>query len=94
MEKSILEMLLELTSLVCDFNAASDNKGVEKSFSIQINNKTFAVCIWDESGEKQKITHSAYGGISIEFSKNPKKDIQQAIDLISHETQSMKSKGE
>lgn len=87
-------MLLELTILVCEFNAASDSKDTEKSFSIDINKKTFAVCKWDDSVEKPKIIYSFSGGLVNEYSKHPKQHIQNVIYVISNEVKSMKSKGE
>ena len=39
MEKSILDMLLELTTLVHEFNAVSDSKGVQQSLSIVLVRK-------------------------------------------------------
>ena len=94
MEKSILDMLLELTTLVHEFNAVSDSKGVQQSLSIDISKKTFAVCKWDYSGEKPKIIHSFSGGLVPDLSKHPKQHIQNVIYVISNEVESMKSKGE
>ena len=90
MEKSILDMLLELTTLVHEFNAVSDSKGVEQSLSIDINKKTFAVCKWDESGEKPKIIHSFSGGLVLEFSRDPKQHIQNVIYVISNEVSNLR----
>lgn len=94
MEKSILDMLLELTTLVHEFNAVSDRKGVQQSLSIDISKKTFAVCKWDESGEEPKIIHSFSGGLVNEYSKHPKQHIQNVIYVIGNEVESIKSKGE
>ena len=94
MEKSILDMLLELTTLVHEFNAVSDSKGVQQSLSIGISKKTFAVCKWDESGEKPKIIHSFSGGLAPDLCSNPGQHLQNVIYVISNEVESMKSKGE
>ena len=94
MEKSILDMLLELTTLVHEFNAVSDSKGIQQSLSIDINKKTFAVCKWDYSGENPKIIHSFSGGLVHDLSKHPKQHIQNVIYVISNEVESIKSKGE
>ncbi len=89
MEKSILEMLLELTTLVHEFNAVSDIRGVEQGLSIDINKKTFAVCKWDYSGEKPKIIHSFSGGLVDEYSKHPKQHIQNVIYVIGNEVSNL-----
>ena len=90
MEKSILDMLLELTTLVHEFNAFQDRKGVQQSLSIDINKKTFAVCKWDESGEKPKIIHSFSGGLVPDLSKHPKQHIQNVIYVISNEVSNLR----
>lgn len=90
MEKSILDMLLELTTLVHEFNAISDSKDVRQGLSIDINKKTFAVCKWDYSGEKPKIIHSFSGGLVHEYSKHPKQHIQNVIYVIANEVSNLK----
>ena len=90
MEKSILDMLLELTTLVHDFNAISDSKGVQQSLSIDISKKTFAVCKWDESGEKPKVIHSFSGGLVPELCSNPKQHLQNVIYVIANEFSNLK----
>lgn len=82
-------MLLELTTLVHEFNAVSDSKGVQQSLSIDISKKTFAVCKWDESGEKPKIIHSFSGGLVDEYSKHQKLHIQNVIYVIGNEVSNL-----
>ena len=83
-------MLLELTTLVHEFNAVSDSKGVQQSLSIDINKKTFAVCKWDYSGEKQKVIHSFSGGLVPELCSNPKQHLQNVIYVISNEVSNLR----
>ena len=90
MEKSILDMLLELTTLVHEFNAISDSKSVQQSLSIDINKKTFAVCKWDESGEKPKVIHSFSGGLVHDLCSNPKQHLQDVIYVIANEFSNLK----
>lgn len=90
MEKSILDMLLELTTLVHEFNAVSDSKGVQQSLSIDINKKTFAVCKWDESGEKPIVIDSISGGLVPELCSNPKQNLQNIINVFSHEVSNLR----
>ena len=92
MEKSILDMLLELTTLVHEFNAVSDSKGVQQSLSIDISKKTFAVCKWDESGENPKIIHSLSGGLVPELCSNPKQHLQNVIYVIANEVSNLRGK--
>ena len=89
MEKSILDMLLELTTLVHEFNAVSDSKGVQQSLSIDINKRTFAVCKWDESGEKPKVIHSFSGGLVPDLCSNPRQHLQNVIYVISNEVSNL-----
>ena len=90
MEKSILDMLLELTTLVHEFNAISDSKCVQQSLSIDISKKTFAVCKWDEPGEKPKVIHSFSGGLVPDLCSNPKQHLQNVIYVISNEVSNLR----
>ena len=92
MEKSILDMLLELTALVHEFNAVSDSKDVQQSLSIDISKKTFAVCKWGESGEKPKIIHSFSGGLVPDLCRNPRQHLQNVIYVIGNEVSNLRGR--